>query len=242
MKLYQSNSSPFAARVRLAIYIKGLDVEIPEPQELRKSVQRLPAEKIPTLELDDGTLIPESEVICEFLEDVYPDPPAYPAKPKNRMRARVLTRWLDLGLVPAMTPLGPAAMGKEVAQSDVDKAIGEMNLWLGRIEDWIDANPYAIGDRLSYADGALLPFLVSLPLSCELLGIPEPIAGRPKLRGYLKAVTDANAHAKRLVEEVDEAGKKSLEMMGKINKLHAGGLLRAYVSFWQWRQRMRGLR
>ncbi len=95
MKLYSANLSPYSARARLAIYAKGLDVEIAPPPGGLKSPEYLalnPMGKAPSLELADGTVIPESEIVVEYLEDAFPARPLRPAKPADAARARVLAR------------------------------------------------------------------------------------------------------------------------------------------------------
>lgn len=76
MKLYNSNLSPYTARVRLLINVKKLNIELADPPGFRTEAFRTinPIGKIPALELDDGAVLPESEVICEYLEDMYPTP------------------------------------------------------------------------------------------------------------------------------------------------------------------------
>ncbi len=50
---------------------------------------------MPALE-HDGRIITESTVICEYLEDVYPDQnPLRPADPYYRAQMRVWTKWVD---------------------------------------------------------------------------------------------------------------------------------------------------
>ena len=76
MKLYEASLSPFAARCRIQIYAKGLSVEIaPPPGGLGSDEFRRvnPIGKVPVLDLGAGVVLPESEVICEYLEDAHPD-------------------------------------------------------------------------------------------------------------------------------------------------------------------------
>ena len=79
MKLFQTYASPFPTRVRLLLYAKGIEVEIIEPPGFHSSAESKgyyleinPIGRVPTLVLDDGRALPESEVICEYLEDAYP--------------------------------------------------------------------------------------------------------------------------------------------------------------------------
>src|SRR5579863_10249659 len=101
MKLYNSNLSNFATKSRLVIYEKGLDIEIAtvEPGDLRSPgyLRINPLGKIPALDAD-GLMIPESEVINEYLEDKFPNPPLLPRSAEGRARVRILTRFHDLHL------------------------------------------------------------------------------------------------------------------------------------------------
>lgn len=100
MKLYSVPLSPFAARVRLAIYRKGLDIEIvPPPAEGLKSAAYLainPLGQIPALALDLGTVLGESAVILEYLEDAFPTPSLRPDSIEDLARARLFLRIPDI--------------------------------------------------------------------------------------------------------------------------------------------------
>ena len=112
MKLYQTYASPFPTRVRLLLYAKGIAVEIIEPPGFHSSPEAKgdylkvnPVGRVPTLVLDDGRALPESEVICEYLEDAFPEPSLRPADPWGRAQVRLISRLCDFYLVMAMVPL-----------------------------------------------------------------------------------------------------------------------------------------
>ena len=65
---------------------------------------RNPLGKIPFLEHDDRLFF-ESEVICEYLEDCFPEKPLRPASPEDRAKARLITRTLDLYVMPPLHAL-----------------------------------------------------------------------------------------------------------------------------------------
>src|SRR5271165_1746536 len=116
MKLYQTYASPFPTRVRLLIYAKGIDVEIIEPpgfhasSEAKGDYLRInPIGRVPTLVLDDGRALPESEVICEYLEDAFPNAPLLPTDPWARAQVRLISRLCDFYLITAMVPLFTAS-------------------------------------------------------------------------------------------------------------------------------------
>ena len=79
MILYAVRLSPFAARVRLALRLKGLayDILLP-PGGSTRSPEYLainPIGKLPVLVTDEGLVIPESETIIDYLDERYPAPP-----------------------------------------------------------------------------------------------------------------------------------------------------------------------
>src|SRR5690348_11268908 len=54
-----------------------------------------PNGQVPTLD-HDGRIVTESTVICEYLEDAFPDaPPLRPADAHGRATMRVWTKWVD---------------------------------------------------------------------------------------------------------------------------------------------------
>ena len=76
MKLYSGDLSPFSARVRMQIYAKGITdiaIELPPHFGMPKFRETSPIGRIPVLDID-GDLIPESDVIAEYLEEIYPEP------------------------------------------------------------------------------------------------------------------------------------------------------------------------
>jgi glutathione S-transferase len=77
MKLYNMNLSNFATKSRLVVYEKGANVEIaPIPGGDIHSAEYLkinPLGKVPCLDVN-GAIIPESELINEYLEEKFPAP------------------------------------------------------------------------------------------------------------------------------------------------------------------------
>ena len=213
MKLYQTYASPFPTRVRLLLIAKGIDVEIVEPPGFHASSESKgdylrinPIGRVPTLVLDDGRALPESEVICEYLEDAFPEPSLRPADPWGRARMRLLSRICDFYVVMAMVPLfnlsGRSRRHWEPAV--VEAAAGKLAEALGYLEAYIGADGYAVGAALSQADGAIAPQLV---LASEwipaLFGTPDPLAGLPKLSAYWRAIQTDPIAAQVIAETRD---------------------------------------
>jgi glutathione S-transferase len=220
VKLFQTYASPFPTRVRLLLYAKGIEVEIVEPPGFHASTEEKgdylkvnPIGRVPTLVLDDGRALPESEVICEYLEDAYPEPSLRPADLWERARMRLLSRICDFYVVMAMVPLfslsGRSRRHWEPAV--VAAAVGKLAEALGYLEDFIGEDGYAVGRALTQADGAIAPQLV---LASEwipgLFGTPDPLAKLPKLAAYWRAI-QADPIAARLIEETRAAIREQQE-------------------------------
>ena len=98
--LYHADMSTCAQKVRLAMAEKGLDWESHlfnlrhRDQHQPDYLKLNPNGVVPTL-VDDGTVIIESTVICEYLDDAYPNPTLRPVAPAERARMRQWTKWLD---------------------------------------------------------------------------------------------------------------------------------------------------
>ena len=214
MKLYQTYTSPFPTRVRLVLYAKGIEVEIIEPPGFHSSAESKgdylsinPIGRVPTLVLDDGRALPESEVICEYLEDAFPDPPLRPADPWARAQVRLISRLCDFYLVMAMAPLFNAS-GRSRKSWDagrINAALAEVETDLGFIEAFIGTEGCAVGSKLTVADGALLPQLVlAYEWAPTLFGATSPLGKHPKLAAYWAAIAN-DPIAALLLKETREA-------------------------------------
>jgi glutathione S-transferase len=106
LTLYHHGSSACAAKVRLALAEKQLAwdsryIDIMRGEQFAPDYVALnPKAVVPTL-LHDGTVIVESTVICEYLDDAFPDSPLMPADPVQRAEVRVWTKAVDEELHPA---------------------------------------------------------------------------------------------------------------------------------------------
>ena len=90
---------PYCARVRIALAEKQLECETVEIDlsDRPSWVYELNATgRVPIL--DDGFVLPESEVIMAYLEERYPEPPLFTGDPVARARARLLVHRFDANI------------------------------------------------------------------------------------------------------------------------------------------------
>jgi len=187
MKLHGTYLSNYASKVRLAIYEKRAPVEIVTVDPASLAYRRLyPPGKIPVLEVD-GQLIPESEVINEYLDERFPDPPLLPGSARDRARARGISRFHDLYLEPALRALFPQATGAEARNPErIAEGLAALRPHLDRLEATL-AGPFAAGAQFSLADCALVPTMMFAVGMFRQFGVPAPFEGRPKLAAWWAA-------------------------------------------------------
>ncbi|MGH6683240.1 MAG: glutathione S-transferase family protein [Pseudolabrys sp.] len=83
MKLYDSGRAPNPRRTRIFLAEKGITLPIEQVDIMAKQHKTPeytalnPMQRIPTLVLDDGTVIAESIAICRYFEVLRPDPPLF---------------------------------------------------------------------------------------------------------------------------------------------------------------------
>lgn len=188
MILYAVTLSPFAARVRLALRIKGIGYDLqPPPGGGTGSPEYLalnPIGKLPVLMTDDGLAIAESETIIDYLDEQYPDPPLMPADAADRVRMRTIIRSLELYVTPAMFRLfkqmDPATRDETIVTAELARWRDGLTL----TDRFVADAPFAVGDRLSKADCILLPSLLLCEVAAAIFGVQDPVAGCPALDGY----------------------------------------------------------
>ena len=210
MKLYGSRLSPFVERVILAAKLKGIEgeIELAYPPGGLKSDDYLaisPLGKVPALEEGDFRL-PESQVICDYLEERFPQTLLLPEDPEARARIRLICRLVDLYAFDGLVPLFGQA---PLPEADRDAALiadslAKLETALNAIEAVIRPIGRAHGDDWSLADCALVPLFFYLQLLMPGFGA-DPTQGRPKLHAWLNAMAD-----EELVKESNAAMREAV--------------------------------
>lgn len=106
LTLYHNDMSVCAQKVRLCLAEKELayqDMHLnlrAGDQKRPEYLQLNPNGYVPTLVHDDFVVY-ESTVVCEYIDDAFPDPPLKPADARGRARMRGLTKFIDAAIFPA---------------------------------------------------------------------------------------------------------------------------------------------
>lgn len=96
-RLYHYPLSPFCRKVRLVLAEKKIEVDLVEERYWEQSsefLRRNPAGKVPILRVDGKTMT-ESTPICEYLDEMHPEPKLIPSDPQHRYEVRRLVAWFD---------------------------------------------------------------------------------------------------------------------------------------------------
>lgn len=172
LTLYGAPLSPFVRKVRLLLAEKGLDYQLEaiapfgQPAWYREIS---PLGRIPALR--DGDLaLADSSVICQYLEERYPEPPNLQGDaPAGRAAVRWLEKYADYEIAPLATltifrnRILKPAMGQACEENDVRRALEEkLPAHFDYLENHLDGRAFFVGERLTLADLAIASQLVNL--------------------------------------------------------------------------------
>lgn len=187
MKLYGANVCPFVHRVRLTLAEKGVEHEY-VAIDLRNKPdwyhEVLPSGKVPLLE-DKGYRIWESAIVCEYLEEVCPQPALLPKDPGLKAQARIWIDWISSGLVPPFYKLL-----KGQTPEEQNKAKDELFGALEKLEnEGFQDGPWIHGNQLSLVDLETYPWFERWAVLEHYrdMAIPERFT---KLRAWVKAMSE----------------------------------------------------
>jgi glutathione S-transferase len=164
MKLYDGGRAPNPRRVRVFLAEKGITVPL-EPVDLGALAQRSPGyaainplQRVPALELDDGTVITESIAICRYFEALNPEPPLFGQGALEMAIIEMWNRRLELHLLFPVSHVlrhtHPAMAKMEIPQVPAWAEANKPRIeeFLGIFDGALAQRPFAAGDRFSVAD------------------------------------------------------------------------------------------
>lgn len=183
MKLYSYWRSTTSYRVRIALALKGVDYEtipvnlVSGAQNAPDYVALNPGQGVPTLVLDDGTVLTQSMAILDWLDETYPEPALLPVAPLARAKVRAAAQIIAADVHP-VNNLRVVAKLKSLGHGQ-DEAVAWMNEWMTRgfaaFEKLIAPDtPYCFGEAPGLADLCLVPQLYNAHRwGCDLARFPR---------------------------------------------------------------------
>jgi glutathione S-transferase len=155
VRIVGSYLSPYVRKVLVCLDLKGLpyaiDPIVPFLGDERFS-KLSPVRRIPVL-IDDQVTLADSSVICEYLEDRYPEPPLYPREAVARARARWLEEFADTRMGEVFiwrlfnqVAIKPVVWGEKTDQALVETTLAEdVPHVLDYLEGELPANGFLFG-------------------------------------------------------------------------------------------------
>jgi glutathione S-transferase len=214
MKLYTGGLSPYSAKVRMQIYAMNIaqDVKFELPVSLftGKFSATSPIGRIPVLETDDGTIIPESEVISEYLDDLYPDKALVGNSPDERAQIRLISRIADIYLMNNIFMCLSQLDRKTRVDATRDLLMGQVKRGMGALESHIGTGDFAVGDNLTRADCTLVPALFMCEKTVPRLDVENPILGTNKVAAYWDKI-QKNEFAAKVMDEMNRGLQARLD-------------------------------
>lgn len=200
IKLCGFRVSNYHNKVLLALHEKGIPFEEDctiRPSQDPAMLERSPMGKVPFAEID-GTLLCESQVICEYLEDAFPEAPALlPREPLARAKVRELTDVIELHMeLVARRIYGAAFFGGTV--SDEVKASVQADLAKGvrAFKVLAKFDPFVAGKDLTLADCSAAVHLPLVSMSTKIVYGRDVLEDVAQVRPYLKMLGQRPAFAK----------------------------------------------
>jgi glutathione S-transferase len=171
MKLYNS-IGPNPRVVRMFIAEKGMTIPMEEVDLTKGDNRRAPylsknsIGQMPALELDGGHCVTEITAICEYLEDIHPEPPLIGNTPEKKAETRKWTRRVDLNICEPLTAAFRFSVGLKLFQDRIP-TIPEAADGLKKVAQhylkWLDGEmagkEFICAKRFTLADILLFCFL-----------------------------------------------------------------------------------
>lgn len=170
MKFYDCKTAPSPRRVRIFLAEKGIDVDtvqvdLKSGEQYGEAFRRInPDCVVPALELDDGNCISEVMAICQYFEELQPEPPLMGRGIEERAQVTMWNAKIDQqGMLPMADAFRNAAKGlkgRAVTGPDPYEQIPELAergrqrvlQFFRRLDQQLAEHPFVAGDEFSIAD------------------------------------------------------------------------------------------
>lgn len=204
--LHGVSLSPFVRKVRIALIEKGIDYELESvmPGSSDPGFRKIsPLGKVPVYQEGDFTL-PDSSVICAYLERQQPKPALFPADTRDYARALWFEEYADTKLLDVFIPVFSQRVVQTIVfkqpsdEALVSRALAEsIPMAFDYLESVVPEDGWLVGDAFGIADLAVGAMFVGFRHGREAV---DP--GRwPKLAAYIARVDARPSVAELIAEE-----------------------------------------
>ena len=166
--VYEHPLSPYAQKVKIALDEKGVPYETKMPNAIgsgqpdREFLKANPRGEVPAL-IDGETMIFDSTIILEYIEDKWPTPALLPKSPSERASARTIEEVMDTLFEPINWGMGEIRWFKR-AEGERARIIEARAMSQARgIYEWLTRHlgsaPWFGGNTFGWADLSVVPYL-----------------------------------------------------------------------------------
>lgn len=159
MILIGQYDSPFVRRVGIALTLYGMDFEH-RPWSIFSDADKIrpysPLTRAPTFVLDDGTVLIDSHLILDYLDNLVPEERAlFPRREPERHRALKVAGMATGMADKAVSLFYEKRLHEQVSEVWVDRCRGQIAGALAELEADRASTEYWFGDRVGHADIAV---------------------------------------------------------------------------------------
>ena len=180
--------------------ISDISIELPPGFLTGEFAKTSPIGRIPALDID-GDIIPESEVISEYLEEIYPEPSLLGSTPRETAQIRTVARIADIYVMNNMFMVLPQVRRSTRNEAIRDLLTKQVLRGVKALEHYIGDQGFAVGKRLTIADCTVVPALFLVDNVLPTLDVENPIPSRKKVAAYWAAI-QSNEYASRTLVEL----------------------------------------
>jgi len=198
LKLCGFHISNYHNKVRLALLEKGVPFEEDSgvrPSQKDEYLALSPMGKVPYLDVD-GTRLCESEVILEYLEEVYPQKPLLPKDPLARAKVRELVTVMELHLELVARRLYGGLWGQGVSDSAKQSVEKDLAKGLRAFKALAKFDPFIAGKEFTLADCAAAVHLPLISIATKFTYGRDALEDIPQVKPYLKMLGERPSVAK----------------------------------------------
>src|SRR5215212_11231323 len=133
-------------RTRMVLHEKGIDFEVHEVDLSNKSEEFLsvsPYGKVPVLSVN-GTSLYESNIVNEYLDEVYDSPKLMPENPDERASVRSWMAFADDYFFPSVYRVR-MGLQRGYSEDEIQEAMEKLNVSLSHLEHQLEDREYLVG-------------------------------------------------------------------------------------------------
>jgi glutathione S-transferase len=203
--LFEHPLSPFAQKVKIALYEKGVPFEAVVPDLVSggdaKFAAANPRLEVPAL-VDGDTKVFDSTIILEYIEDKWPKPPMLPASPGERARVRMIEELCDTYYEAINWGIAEIRVFKRATGTHAEQMLSRAGRQIAgmhrRLERELGDREYFNGEAFGWGDLSVFPYVAGSagqgfppPPGAALSRWLERVSGRESVQKCAAAAMEA---------------------------------------------------